>query len=113
MGHHFEVVGGDPRSQRAGENEAAFRAVNERVEQLTECAEGEFVCECVRLDCAERLIVPVEEYERARSHGDRFIVAAGHEDRRFERVIDQGRGWLVVEKIGEAGQVAEETDPRT
>ena len=48
------IVVGDPRSQRAAENESAFRAVNERVEQATEGAVGEFVCECVRLDCAQR-----------------------------------------------------------
>jgi hypothetical protein len=28
-------------------------------------------------------------------------------------VVDQGNGWLVVTKIGVAGDVAEDEDPRT
>jgi hypothetical protein len=97
-----------------GANESAFRAVNERIENISERHDlaAEFVCECSDLECAERLSVPLDDYERVRAHGDRFIVTPGHERPDVELVVEEGRGWIVVEKIGEAGEVAEEEDPR-
>ena len=102
------------RERRAAENESLFREVNERVEELAERldVDAEVVCECSRVDCTTRLRVPVDEYERVRAHGRRFVVAAGHEQPAYERVIDERSGWLVVEKVGEAGEVAGEEDPR-
>lgn len=97
-----------------GANESAFRAVNERLESISERLDlaPEFVCECSDLRCAERLIVPLEEYERVRAHGDRFLVRPGHERPDVELVVDEGPGWVVVEKVGEAGELAAEADPR-
>lgn len=91
-----------------------FRQVNERVEELAEGLDltPEFVCECGRADCDARLAVPVDEYERIRANGRRFVVAAGHERPEVEKVVDERNGWLVVEKTGEAGEVAEAEDPR-
>lgn len=91
-----------------------LRQVNERVEELADGLDlpPEFVCECGRPDCDARLSVPVEAYERVRAHGRRFVVAIGHERPEVEKVIDQGNGFLVIEKTGEAGEVAEEEDPR-
>lgn len=99
---------------RVADNESAFRSVNERVEELGDQLglDPEFVCECARMECAQRLRVPIAEYERVRASGTRFIVAEGHEQPEFERVIEQGPGWLVVEKSGEAGAEADEQDPR-
>jgi hypothetical protein len=47
-----------------------------------------------------------------RASGRGFIVAEGHEQSEFERVMEQGPGWLVVEKTGAAGGEAAEDDPR-
>lgn len=104
----------EPRGRRVGENESTFRQVNERVEGLAEGLDlsPEFVCECGRPECDARLAVPLDEYERVRAHGRRFIVAAGHERPEVEKVIDERGVWLVVEKTGAAGEVAEEEDPR-
>jgi hypothetical protein len=104
----------DERARRVAENEAVFREVNERIDDLAERldVETEIVCECSRLDCAERLTVPADEYERVRAHGRRFLLAEGHEQPAVERVIDARGGWIVVEKVGEAGDVAEAEDPR-
>ncbi|HET8557078.1 MAG TPA: hypothetical protein VFL58_07205, partial [Gaiellaceae bacterium] len=79
----------DPRARRVGENESIFREVNERVEELSADLDlpPEFVCECGRADCDARLSVPLEEYERVRAHGRRFVVAAGHERPEVEKVI--------------------------
>jgi hypothetical protein len=107
-------VAEDPRAERVAANEGAFRAVNERVEEVAGAVDEppEFVCECPNLSCTERLRIPVDEYERVRAHPDYFLVVPGHERPEFERVIDQGPGWLVVEKGGEAGERAAEDDPR-
>jgi hypothetical protein len=107
-------VADDPQKSRAAANESVFREVNERVEELAEgfFGEVEFVCECSRLDCTERLAVPVEVYEAVRASGRRFIVAKGHEQTNVERVVDDRGSWLVVEKTGEAAEAAEARDPR-
>jgi hypothetical protein len=104
----------DPRGRRVGENESLFRQVNERVEELAGNLDlpTQFVCECGRAGCDARLSVPLDEYERVRAHGRRFILAAGHERSEVEKVIDERDGWLVVEKTGEAGEAAEQEDPR-
>lgn len=100
---------------RVGRNESIFREINERAEEIRTFAEGptEFVCECARMDCTERLSVTLELYEQVRAHSQRFLVVPGHEQLEFERVVDQGDGWLVVTKIGHAAEVAEDEDPRT
>jgi hypothetical protein len=105
----------DLSAQRAAENEDLFRRINERVEELT--AERydllPIVCECSDAVCTERLAVSREDYERVRAHGERFFVAPGHAVERVETVLEDHGGWLVVEKRGEAGEVARETDPRS
>jgi hypothetical protein len=107
-------MGDDPRERQIGENESTFREVNERIEEIAAGVSfaPEFVCECGRTDCAERLRVPLDEYEAVRKHPRRFIVASGHERPAVEKVIDERQGWLVVEKTGEAGEIASEEDPR-
>jgi hypothetical protein len=104
----------DARAHRLAENESTYRRVNERVEELADELEltPEFVCECGRDSCSERLALPVREYERVRAHGRRFLVASGHERPEVEKVIDEWPGWLIVEKIGGAGEAAAEQDPR-
>ena len=102
------------RSRRVADNEGLFREVNERVEDVAQemGVDPEILCECARRDCTRRLRVPVQEYERVRAYGRRFLVLPGHEQLEFERVIDQADGWLVVEKLGAAGRAAAEDDPR-
>src|SRR5262245_7850713 len=107
---------GDERAEeRVGRNESIFREINERVAELGTAVEGptEFLCECARTDCTERLSVPLDTYEQVRTRSRHFLVAVGHEQLEFERVVEQGDGWLVVTKIGVPGEVAEEEDPRT
>ena len=50
----------DVRRSRAAENQSIFRTVNERIHDVNPdrgdaSAEGRFVCECTKLDCAELL----------------------------------------------------------
>ncbi|HEX6787898.1 MAG TPA: hypothetical protein VF091_01555 [Gaiellaceae bacterium] len=108
-------MGDETTEARVGRNESIFREINERAEEIGAALERptEFLCECYRTDCTERLSVPGDVYERVRARSRYFLVLPGHERHEFERVVDQGNGWLVVTKIGVAGEVAEEEDPRT
>lgn len=100
--------------QRAARNEALFREVNENIAGLEErhgSVEGPvFICECANPDCTEQLDVEAETYQRVREQPRWFVLLPGHEDPQIERVVERHSGFLVVEKIGAAGQVAEQTD---
>lgn len=102
----------DRRASQVAANESLFREVNERVEELAADAPTRFVCECADIECTVRLDVPLHEYEAVREHGDRFVVAPGHERPGFETVVDVRDGYLVVRKTGETGEQAREEDPR-
>jgi hypothetical protein len=98
--------------QRAARNESLFREVNENIAGLEESfgatAEPVYICECADSGCAERLSIAPQTYARVRSDGRLFFVVPGHEDPRIERVVERHRHYLVVEKTGEAGEVAEQ-----
>jgi hypothetical protein len=109
----------DPAQRRKAQNEAVFREINERIEALHRQFEIgsdeplQIVCECDRVDCAERIEVSVEQYERVRDDAICFFIVAGHEDEAVEGVDDTGDGYLIVRKrAGEPAQIAAETDPR-
>ena len=104
---------------RKAANEAVFREVNERIEQMQRSFSLrtdellELVCECDRLSCTEGVRLTVAEYERLRSDGACFVVVAGHEDAEVEQVVDTGAGYVIVRKRpGLARGLAETTDPR-
>ena len=105
---------GSARARRLAKNEAFFRETNELLERDAVGLGGTFdcICECSVWGCVERLDVTRAEYERVRSHGDRFVVAPGHDDPTIETVVERHPAYLVVEKHGLAGAVARSTDPR-
>lgn len=98
--------------------EALFRAINERIQEVATRfgmgAEGvEFICECADPTCTERVRLTLEQYEHVRSLATRFVVVAGHEATPLvERVVFRNPSFSVVTKVGAAGAVAEEADPR-
>ena len=108
----------DNRERRLGMNEAVFREVNERVEEIhqtlgTDTGLLDIICECGALTCTERISVPIAEYERARSDATHFLLQVGHEDPTVERMIENHETWILVEKEGtDVEEVAEATDPR-
>ena len=96
--------------ERAARNEVVFREVNEQVaglEQGSGSAGASFVCECAETSCIDRIGVALGVYEAVRANPRRFIVKPGHERPAVERVVETRDGYLVVEKIGGAGAVAE------
>jgi hypothetical protein len=56
--------------------------------------------------------MPQSRYEAMRANPKHFAVLPGHEDIRIEGVVEQDQGFLVVEKKGEAAELAVEHDPR-
>jgi hypothetical protein len=102
--------------QRAARNEALFREVNENIARLEErhgttTEEPVFLCECANADCIEHLAVGPDVYARVREEPRRFLILPGHEDRQLERVVEAHSDYLIVEKTGVAGDVAEQARP--
>jgi hypothetical protein len=112
----------DAKEKRRAHNEALFREVNERVEEVATglLGYGEanglligFICECGQEDCSESLEIRHSRYEAVRSDPRCFLVLPGHEDLDIARVVERHSRFLVVEKIGEAAEIAVEHDPRS
>jgi hypothetical protein len=109
----------DERARRLARNEATYRAVNENIEQAASrlsasVAEAfEFFCECGDLDCAERIVMSIAEYEAVRAEPTQFCVRPGHVRVEVERVVEAAAEYLVVEKVGEAAEEAARLDPRS
>jgi hypothetical protein len=105
------------RERQVAENEARFRALNERLEEQAgtwQGREGELrlVCECGDEDCTAAIELSVREYEAVRAVETQFVVMRGHERPDVEDVVDMAENWVVVRKRGEAAQIAAGTDPR-
>jgi hypothetical protein len=104
----------DDRQQRIVRNEALFREVNERIEQVADTSATEFLCECGDAGCASPIRMTLSDYEHVRANGNRFVVVPSHELAEIERVVEGRDGYLVVEKNpGPPAVLAKATDPRT
>lgn len=106
------------RQKQVGRNENEARTANELVS-----VEGEqahlaghetlaVLCECGDETCHEPLTMNVDEYEAIRSEPAQFAVIAGHEIPDSESVVATHDHYLVVQKFGDAGTVANADDPR-
>ena len=108
----------DARERRLAQNEAVFRSVNERIEQVSSAAGAdrhlyEFICECSNADCNLLLPMTVSEYEEVRKNPRLFIVAPGHELPEIETVVLRRGPYQIVTKRGEAADYVTEHDPRS
>jgi hypothetical protein len=92
------------RAERIARNEARWRELNAELERGLESISRDpderaaFVCECGRPNCAEMVKLPLDAYQHAHRDDKHFVVLPGHEFPEAERVIDEGDGYLVVEK---------------
>ena len=106
----------EPSELHAAANEAVLREVNEAIERGLwpgeEDARATFRCECSALECAVFLSLAPRDYERIRAGPRRFVMMPGHENPAIETVVEQTPDYVVVEKRGEAGEVADASDPR-
>jgi DNA-directed RNA polymerase subunit RPC12/RpoP len=105
-----------PLDVRLAQNEDRARSFNEKLEgdDGRRDADGvaEFVCECGNADCSQTIEMPIAEYEGIRRNPKRFVVALGHKADGMEVVIEKKPSYMVVEKVGRPGEVAEELDDR-
>ena len=107
------MVSGDEKKR--AENEAAFRAANERIR----AAEREldpplervpYICECDDVHCREQIRLTAAEYERVREDGATFAIALGHPT--DGDTVEEHEQYLVVRKPDGGGEVARALDPR-
>lgn len=111
---------GELSSQRAAENQSLYRSINESVNDLNQTfAEvtitpfsGEWICECADTHCTLRINATLQEYETVRANGRTFLVVPGHVYPEVERVVAENDRFVTVEKLSDAGQIAESLDPR-
>lgn len=89
-------------------NEAAFRRVNEAIQagRSGDPDVLDLICECGRLGCTEHITVPADTYTAVRADPRRFMIVSGHEVPEAERTVETHAGYMIVEKTGEAGEVA-------
>ena len=99
---------------RAARNENLYREVNEAIESIQQqlgdggpTSAAQFICECSRYRCTDRVTLTLAEYAEVRSEDTHFLVLPGHIDPDIERVIRQTDEYAVVEKFGLAGTIAE------
>jgi hypothetical protein len=106
------------REERIGLNEAVFREVNERIEEVAETFEIQsqpldLICECGDAKCVQPLAMTRSEYEHVRSDPRHFAVHPGHELPDVEEVVERRKGYNIVSKNkGVPEQIAEQTNPR-
>jgi hypothetical protein len=110
---------GTDHDRRTGENEALFREVNERLQERKEdhsawAIPSQWICECADEACTERIEMSLLEYEDLRSEPTHFAVVPNEKHVSFdvEQIVKKFQDYWVVEKVGVAAEVAEETDPR-
>jgi hypothetical protein len=112
----------DVTAERAARDQAAFRGANENMAAaaerlLDEGAIAPFLCECPDRSCMAIARVTLGDYERVRIRGDLFLVVPGHEvcvvdGVEVARVAERHDAYSVVEKLGDAGEVARAEDSR-
>lgn len=108
----------DERAKRLGLNEAVFREVNERIQDLAESfgledRKLDLVCECGDASCVAQIHLTLREYETVRADPTHFAIHHGHQAPDVEDVVEKHEEYDVVRKrAGDPAAIAEQTDPR-
>jgi hypothetical protein len=104
------------REERIAKTESLFRDVNERIAEASErfdSDEAEFMCECGDPACAERLEVPLDDYEQVRDDATTFVIDPDHVEADVERIVREEREYAVVKKIHSGmARIVRKLDPR-
>lgn len=103
----------DERARRVGKNEALFREVNERIEEIAVGDVADFLCECADPACTQPISLSLEAYEEIRADSNLFAILPEHEEPEVEEVVERHEGYVIVKKReGVPADVARSTDPR-
>jgi hypothetical protein len=114
-------ITGLARKDKLARNQAIFREVNERIRELAsgDLAPGfgsshmlDLICECSDDGCTAVISVAVDDYESVRAFPARFLVYPRHDLPQIEQIVGRGRGYEIVEKLGDAATIVAALDPR-
>lgn len=100
-------------------NEAVFREVNERIQDVASAFDItseplDLICECGDASCVARISLTRPEYEHVRSDSHLFAVSPGHVASDVEELVEKHSGYDVVRKYkGVPAEIAQKTDPRS
>ena len=103
-------------AERIGRNDAIFRNANEGISEAAEAAGIEdqvpFVCECADPACREIVQMSMQEYREIREDPRLFLNVPGHEAsaQGWGQVVENRERYVVVVKVGPAGEVAEQLE---
>ena len=89
------------RERRQGLNEAVFRQVNERINDVHEAFELDpqklhLMCECGDPTCLAAVEVTHAEYEAVRAYGSHFLIEPNHENPESSWVLCENERFAVV-----------------
>jgi hypothetical protein len=111
----------DATAEKLARNNSIFREANEQiagravVHGLGEERTLPLLCECSEPRCTELIRVTLLDYRKVREDPRHFVHALGHEPEipGAVRTLERRGDYIVVEKIGHAGDVASElaSDP--
>jgi hypothetical protein len=102
------------QAERIAENESFCRDLNRSKDDWLRSgmAVAGFRCECWRIECGERLRLSKPEWREVRERPERFAVApdhvATHAEPEAEEVVKKYDHFWIVEKRGEAAEIAAE-----
>jgi hypothetical protein len=105
-------------AEQVGKNDAIYRDANERIKRAAEDYDVSgplpFICECADPECRSVVLLTMTEYEEIRAHPTHFLNLPEHTEGEEENAetVRRARGYIVVEKIGQAGEVVNGLDPR-
>jgi hypothetical protein len=104
--------------ERIAQNDASFRHANERINAAAGAYDMDtpvpFLCECADPKCVEIVRLELDQYEEIRADSRHFLNVPGHERaaQGAAVVVAERDGYVIVEKIGHAGDVVEALDER-
>jgi hypothetical protein len=108
----------DASAERVARNDATFRKANESIERhaIELGFEGRvpFICECADRSCTAVVPLALAEYEQIRDVPTHFLNLPGHVEAAgpHAQVVDRREGYVIVEKLGRAADIARNLDTR-
>ena len=105
----------DATAEKIARKNAKFREANDQIESaateygVDRAQPVPFICECSDPRCVEIILLTLEEHRHVRSNPRWFAHAVNHERRVEDAVepVEDHPGYLVIEKINHAGEVAQ------
>ena len=104
--------------ERIARNDATFRDANERISAAAGVYGADmpvpFICECADPTCSAIVRLELDQYEEIRADSRHFLNIPGHQAsaQGAAVVVAERDGYVIVEKVGHAGTVAEALDER-